>query len=94
MTNKKMVLGMLGVLLVFGLVLMGCGADPKGLAKQSYEIVQQMQGAVSDPSKLAALAKKAAAIEKKAEKLSDNAKAVYASELARLTAGALGEMFK
>jgi len=75
---------MVALMLSFTLVLAGCGANPKDLAKQSYDLSQQAIQAFSDPAKAADIAKKAAEVEKKVEKLSQSDALIYSQELARL----------
>jgi hypothetical protein len=98
MKRRKFVLGVSALLLTFVLVLAGCGGgNPKSLAKQSYDLAQQALGAMFDPSKAAELEKKAVEIEAKVAKLSENDRAIYDAELARLASEALcglGSLFK
>jgi hypothetical protein len=87
--------GIIALVAVIGLCLAGCGGgNPKALAKQTYDIGQQVLGALFNPAKAAKLEKKAAGIEKKVAKLSEKNKAVYNEELARLSGKGLGGLFK
>jgi len=85
--NRFYFLAMVALVLSFALVLGSCGANPKGLAKQSYDLTQQSYQAISDPQKLAELQNKLADIQKKVEKLSQADELIYAQELARLMTG-------
>jgi hypothetical protein len=91
--NRIFLWGMAALVLALScaLVLGSCGADPKGLAKQSYELTQQALQAGTDLNKAAALQQKAAAIAEKVLKLSDSDRVIYTQELARLTGQGLGE---
>jgi hypothetical protein len=90
---KKNVLfaGMLALGLVF--VMIGCGANPKGLAKESYDLGMKTLGALFDEAKQAELEKEAEKIAAKVEKLSEADKKSYEEELARLSGEALGGLF-
>ncbi|MDR1024732.1 MAG: hypothetical protein LBL56_03325 [Treponema sp.] len=94
--DKKLVYSLGGTLLLltFSLMLAGCKADPKDLAKQSYELGQQAWSAMFDVKKAAELEKKATAIEKKVAKLSASDMAIYTEELARLSGSGLGGLFE
>jgi starvation-inducible outer membrane lipoprotein len=85
--NRFYFLAMAVLVLSFTLVLGSCGADPKGLAKQSYELTQQALTVGTDLQKAAELQKKVAAIAEKVEKLSASDQATYTQELARLVSG-------
>jgi len=85
--NRFYFLAMVALVLSFTLVLGSCGANPKGLAKQSYELTQQILAVGTDLNKATALQKKAAAIAEKVEKLSAADQATYTQELARLVSG-------
>jgi hypothetical protein len=84
--NRIFLWGMAALVLALScaLVLGSCGANPKGLAKQSYEVTQQALQVGTDLNKAAALQKKAADIAEKVQKLSPADQAVYTQELARL----------
>jgi hypothetical protein len=85
--------GLLALLPICFLILVGCGgANPKDLAKQSYEISRQVLAAAFDSKETEKLAGKAAAIEQKVAKLSASDKAIYAKELARLAGNDLDEL--
>ena len=89
--NKFCFLAMAVLVLSFALVLGSCGANPKDLAKQSYELTQQTLNVGTDLNKATALQKKAAAIAEKVEKLSASDRVIYTQELARLSGQGLGE---
>jgi len=78
--------------LIFIVGLAGCGENPQSLAKQTYEISQQLLAARLDPSKTAELIKKSTDIQYKVAKLSEKDRAVYNAELVRLGGGALGDL--
>jgi hypothetical protein len=80
---------------VITVMFAGCGgtSDPKTLAKETYEIVQQALAAMFDPAKSAELEKKLATIEEKVAKLSEEDKAIYEEELVRLAGDGLGGLF-
>jgi len=89
--NKFYFFVMVVLLLSFALVLAGCGsADPKSLAKQTYDLGQEALGALLNPSKTAEITKKMADIEKKVAQLSASDKAAYEAELVRLAGQGLG----
>jgi len=90
MTNKRIVVGILALGLVF--IMSGCGANPKGLAKQTYDLGMEALGALSNPAKAAELEKKAEDIEKKIAKLSASDRAVYEEELSRLAGQGFGDL--
>ncbi|GHU97274.1 hypothetical protein FACS189483_02760 [Spirochaetia bacterium] len=89
MKRNKMMKGLLVAVfaasLVIGMASCGGGNDPKSLAKQAYEMQQQMIAASNDPAKLAPLMEKAKTIEAKEKKLSDAEKEIYLQEFARLS---------
>ena len=88
---KKKVAGVL--ILFFVLILASCGANPKALAKESYDLSLQALGALFNEKKAAELEKKMAGIEKKVANLSESDKKIYNDELARLTGAGLGGLF-
>jgi hypothetical protein len=92
--SKIYQLGVAAFLALFISALTSCGANPKALAKQSYDIGKQTLAAVFNPKKAEDLKKKAAAIEAKVAKLSESDQAVYAEELARLSGKGLGGLFE
>jgi hypothetical protein len=77
--------------LILALALAGCRkADPKALAKETYDLIV---GAMANPLKAVGSIAKAASLGKKVSKLSDADKQIYNDELARLTgsdAGGIG----
>ena len=83
---KKNILNIVGLTmtLVFALVLAGCGANPKGLAKQTYDLYQQSIAAMDNPLKLPGVMVKAASLGKKVNRLSERDRQIYNEELARL----------
>jgi len=83
---------MAALALSFVLVLAGCGADadPKDLAKQTYDLNQQALGALFNSKETTELQKKLANIQKKVQKLSNSDKVIYTQELAQLTGQGLG----
>jgi hypothetical protein len=83
--------GMLALGLVFGMI--SCGANPKGLAKESYDLSMKALGALFDEAKQAKLEKDAEKIAAKVEKLSEADKKTYEEELTRLSGEALGGLF-
>jgi len=72
-------------LAVIGFSMASCGANPKGLAKQRYDLRLEAVGSALNPAKAADATKKVVDVEKKAAKLSAADKIVYEQELARLT---------
>jgi len=88
--KKFFMVGKAVLLLILVISMSGCGANPKGLAKQSYDLALGAVGAALNPSKTAELTKKAADIEKKVAKLSASDRAAYEAELARLAGQGLG----
>jgi len=88
--NKLYLLGITALVLIFSMAFLSCGADPKKLAQETYDLGQQALGALFNPGRAAELAKKSADIEKKVAKLSDSDRAIYYEELARLTGQGLG----
>ncbi|GHT71492.1 hypothetical protein FACS1894110_24650 [Spirochaetia bacterium] len=87
MKRNKMMKGLLAAVLAASLVIgmAGCGGNnPKALAKEAYELSQQMIAASKDPDKLAPLWEKAKAIEEKEKKLSEAEKEIYLEEVKRL----------
>jgi len=89
MANRKIWLVVL--VIVLALVLAGCSrADPKDLAKQTYDITVEI---MANPLKAAGSLVKAASIGKKVSKLSPADRQIYDDELVRLTgsdAGGIG----
>jgi hypothetical protein len=68
--------------LIFALVLAGCKDNPKALAKETYDLTQDV---MSNPLKMVGGMVKLANIKKKVDKLSPADKQIYSEELARLT---------
>jgi starvation-inducible outer membrane lipoprotein len=93
MKNKFFMAGKSVLLLIFVMSMIGCSADPKGLAKQTYDLGQEALGALLNPAKAAEVQKKAEDISKKVTKLSANDRAVYEQELVRLGGQGLGALF-
>jgi hypothetical protein len=91
MRKKVFMAGILALGLVFGVI--GCGANPKGLAKESYDLGMKALNALFDEAKQAELEKEAEKITAKVEKLSEADKKVYEEELARLSGEGLGGLF-
>jgi len=77
--NRFFVFGLIA--LIFALVLAGCGDNPKALAKQTYDLTQDV---LSNPLKAVGGMVKASNIKKKVDKLSAADKQIYNEELARL----------
>ena len=88
--NRFYFFGMVALVLLFALVLASCGADPKELAQQTYDLSQEALGVFFNPQKATELQKKAADIEKKVAKLSSRDRRTYDAELARLSGQGLG----
>ena len=91
---KNLVKTTLAIFIIISLVLAvascGGGNDPKSLAKQNVDLLQEwmnlgQQGIKQDDPKAVALQKKIDAAEKKVEKLSEADKKIYDEELAKLT---------
>ena len=84
----KKVIKLLRVTVLFAVVifcLLGCAkADPKALAKETYDIAKETMNVLLNPSKAAELQKKAAVIAVKVNNLSAADKTIYNVELARL----------
>jgi hypothetical protein len=86
--------GIIALVAVIGLGLAGCGGgNPKGLAKESYDLGMKALGALFDEAKQAELEKEAEKIAAKVEKLSEADKKVYEEELVRLSGEGLGGLF-
>ena len=79
--------------LVFALVLSSCGANPKGLAKQTYDLYGQAIAALDNPLKLPGVMIKAASLGKKVNDLSERDKQIYSEELVRLGGAGLDSLF-
>jgi len=90
--NSINILG-LALTLVFALVLAGCGANPKGLAKQTYDLYQESTAARDNPLKLPGVMLKAASLGKKVNKLSGRDRQIFDEELARLGGAGLDGLF-
>ena len=82
--NCLNVLGLAALPLVFALVLAGCGADPKGLAKQTYDLYQESLAAMDNPMKLSGVILKAVPLGKKVNNLSESDRQIFDEELVRL----------
>jgi len=95
MNMKKNSLNILGLALtlVFALVLAGCGADPEGLAKQTYDLYQEAVAAMDNPLKLPRVMLKAASLGKKVNNLSERDRQIYNEELMRLGGADLDGLF-
>jgi hypothetical protein len=95
MKKLSKILRIIAVGSVIAVMFAGCArsSDPKTLAKETYDIVQKALVAVFDPAKSSELEKKLADIEAKVAKLSEEDKAIYEKELARLTGDGLGGLF-
>jgi len=91
--NSLNILGLTALTLVFALVLAGCGANPTGLAKQTYDLYQQSIAAMDNPLKLPGVMVKAASIGKKVNKLSERDRQIYNEELVRLGGAGLDGLF-
>jgi len=88
---KSVVLVVLMAALVF--VMVACGKDnPQSLAKESYEVAEQMKTALTNPAKLAELTKKSQEIAAKVEALSDADKEVYQQEIMKYMGDLLGDL--
>jgi len=84
--NRFFVFGL--IVLILALVLAGCSkADPKALAKQTYDLIVE---AMTNPLKAVTGMIKAGSIGKKVSKLSPADKQIYNDELARLTGAEAG----
>jgi hypothetical protein len=79
--------------LIFALVLAGCGANPKGLAKQTYDLYEQSIAALSNPLKLPGVMLKASSLGEKVNNLSERDKKIYKEELTRLGGEGLDSLF-
>jgi len=84
--NRFFVFGLIS--LIFALTLAGCKENPKALAKQTYDLTQDV---LANPLKMVGGLVKAANIKKKVDKLSPADKQIYNEELARLTGQGEGE---
>jgi uncharacterized membrane protein YccC len=93
MRRKIFTAGISVLLLTFLISISSCGADPKSLAKQSYDIGLEALSALFDPAKAAELEKEITDIEEKVAALSESDRAVYDEELARLSGEGLGSLF-
>jgi len=82
--NRFIFLAMAALVLLCALLLAGCKANPKSLAKQSYELTQQISQASSDPQKLEGLQKKLEGVEAKVAKLPASDAQIYFQEFIRL----------
>jgi len=74
--------------LIIALVLAGCKENPKNLAKQTYDLTQQV---LTNPLKAVSGVVKAANIGRKVNKLSAANRKIYNEELVRLFGQAAGE---
>jgi hypothetical protein len=94
MKKKRLrVLGLAALTLVFALVLAGCGADPEGLAKQTYSLYQESVAAMDNPMKLPGVMLKAASLGKKVNNLSESDRQIYNEEMVRLGGAEMGGLF-
>ena len=88
MKKKTLFKEILTIVLVFGFIfvfMVGCsGSSPKSLAKQTYNLYQEIEKAGDDPVKVLKLTTKIADLEKKVEKLSDSDSDIYEEELLKL----------
>jgi hypothetical protein len=74
--------------LVTGFLVVSCGGNgPKDLAKQTYQLEQDILKAGNNVAKAASLAVKAAQVAEKVQKLSQAEALVYLQELTRLKSG-------
>jgi hypothetical protein len=89
--NSLIILGL--ATLVFALVLSSCGANPKSLAKQTYDLYEQVIVALDNPLKLPGVMVKAASLGKKVNKLSERDRQIYSEELASLGGAGLDSLF-
>ena len=83
MANRKL----LTAALITVLVLAGCKENPKTLAKQTYDLTQQV---LTNPLKAVGGVIKAANIGRKVNKLSPADRRIYNEELARLVGKGMG----
>jgi hypothetical protein len=72
---------------IVAVTFVGCGANPKGLAKQAYDLTQQATAATTSGnlSKAASLAQKALKIQAKVEGLSESDQDIFEEEYSRLS---------
>jgi hypothetical protein len=88
--NSLNILRLAALTLVFALLLSSCGANPKSLAKQTYDLYQEAIAATANPLKLPGVAIKAASLRRKLNNLSARDRQIYDEELERLTGVGLG----
>jgi len=85
--------GIIALFIIFVICISGCfKADPKALAKETYEIAKETMSAVFNSTKAADLQKKAAAVSEKVNRLSAADKTIYNVELMRLAGDDLGNL--
>jgi starvation-inducible outer membrane lipoprotein len=71
------ILGLMALTLVFTAGLSGCRANPKSLAKQTFDLYGQSIKAAANPLKLPGIAIKAASIVRKVKNLSAGDMQIY-----------------
>jgi len=91
--DKLNLLGLAAFVLILALVLASCGGNPKDLAKQTYNLVQEAMTNFADANKMAEIEKKMTALEKKVEKLSPKDQQIYEEEVTQLVGSVWGNFF-
>ena len=94
---KKTSLSILALTLVFTLLLSGCGllgANPKGLAKQTIDLIIDFAAGSANPLKYPGLMVKAASLGTKVGKLSERDKKTYSEELGRIVGSRAADLLE
>ncbi|MDR2842309.1 MAG: hypothetical protein LBV52_03805 [Spirochaetaceae bacterium] len=66
--------------------IVGCNKnDPKNLAKQYVELLEEVAAIGSDPAKILAIQAKIATLEEKRDKLSEQGQQIFEAEVERLS---------
>ena len=84
---KKVLKGTMVIMIVVSLALASCGGggnDPKSLAKQAVELMEEMRQVRPGDAKFDAAMKKSAELEEKTGQLSEADRKIYDEEFARL----------